>query len=730
METSDSECFESADEDFFSSDEIDRDNEKSKHITTEVEKLQYLNINEGHEKSNKVEESGNDIQCQEQCVKDEMMCNEKIGKTCRSKEVEEAIHVEKQSTESMLDNENRNLPEKHSIKCKPNLHDKGTSINSLEGRIDISLPKQEQIHICDNKNENTEDREGNYDHNTSDKLEHKYIKPSMERVQEAEKKTIENNIKNEDTVSLETSKVDTNMWLEAESESNMWEDDGWDIDNEDVENEVCCTQNESLNSNHVEHTKARSTSEIKQADIKTLDGHLNPSELTSNTKQLNNESRHLEEEKQDLENMWDNDDWEPLEAINDQPEHQKMQQKSEKSGSLTTDAWSSWGSWGVSSILTTATTLTNHVSQGLNTIVDTSLGIPDPQELARLHKREEEELNAEIGKNEQETANNTGTLGFGLGNLVSGVSNITKFVEETGNKVISGGLDTLETIGKKTMEVLQEGDPGLKKKRQFLKLEQEKPILSQVLREAKEKSEQENQSYQQKHLAKKKNYEILFDDHHGLVHLEALEMLSKQCDIKLKTLTETCDDEKALMDLQETLEQVKELCELPDEDEEEQSTMEEVKEKLQSAVKDLNINISYDKLLSTWEETETWLNNVNLNVSDENELHQQAIEMLAQLTAIAVEQFHKAGELLLIKEHHSTADEADSLVQLTTTLTSLIGIVAGKFSEKLNLKALEKSSKENINDLITNVFFEAANSSSYIQDAFQLLIPVLQVGAV
>nr|CAI5862325.1 unnamed protein product [Callosobruchus analis] len=721
METSDSECFESADEDFFSGDEIERNNENSED-TTEVKKFQYLNINEY--KSNTVEKSGNDNQSDEQCAKDDKNVIGKIAKIPRNEKIEET-HTEEQS---VSDKENKNILENDSIICRPNVHNK----SSLEDKIDVSVKTQKEVHICDsNENKNIQDGDGNNDNNTSNKLELKFIKHNVKEVQEIEKETIENNITNKDITNLDTPKVDTN--IEHESESNMWEDDGWDIDNEDVKDEVCCMQLENSNSNQEEYTNPTSTSEVEHKDIEKLDERLKLQER-SDTQKLIIESSHLEEENKDSENMWDNDDWEPIEEMNDQPESQKIVSKSKESKSPTSDAWSSWGSWGVSSILTTATSLTSHVSQGLNTIVDTSLGIPDPQELARLHKREEEELKAKIkiGDSEQETANSTGTLGFGLGNLgnlVSGVSNLTKFVEETGNKVISGGLDTLETIGKKTMEVLQDGDPGLKKKRQFLKLEQEKPILSQVLREAKEKAEQENQSYQQKHIVKKKNYETLFDDHHGLVHLEALEMLSKQCDIKLKTLAETCVDEKALMDLQETLEQVKELCELPDEDEEEQFTMEEIKEKLKSAVKDLNINISYDRLLSTWEETETWLNNGNINIYDENELHQKAIDMLAQLTAIAVEQFHKTGELLLIKDHHSTADEADSLVQLTTTLTSLIGIVAGKFSDKLNLKAFEKNSKENINDLITNVFFEAANSSSYIQDAFQLLIPVLQVGA-
>ena len=66
---------------------------------------------------------------------------------------------------------------------------------------------------------------------------------------------------------------------------------------------------------------------------------------------------------------------------------------------------------------------------------------------------------------------------FGFSNLMSGVSSITRLVETTGSKVLTGGLDTLETIGKKTMEVLQEGDPGLKKKRALFS---GKPVLSQV----------------------------------------------------------------------------------------------------------------------------------------------------------------------------------------------------------------------------------------------------------
>lgn len=69
---------------------------------------------------------------------------------------------------------------------------------------------------------------------------------------------------------------------------------------------------------------------------------------------------------------------------------------------------------------------------------------------------------------------------LGTNYFLSNVSQITKIVENTGSKIISGGLDTLETVGKKTLEVLQEGDPGFRKKRALFFQNTEKIYLSQV----------------------------------------------------------------------------------------------------------------------------------------------------------------------------------------------------------------------------------------------------------
>lgn len=180
------------------------------------------------------------------------------------------------------------------------------------------------------------------------------------------------------------------------------------------------------------------------------------------------EPHHVEER----DNLWDDSEldwgkeaeWENLDHIEETAAPERPEPTETVSSS-----WGSWGSWNVSSIISTATSSVSTLTQNISTALETGIGVPDPEELAKIDSEVAKEINDE---------SNSG--GFAFGNLVMGVSHLTKLVESTGTKVISGGLDTLESIGKKTMQVLQEGDPGLKKKRAFLTIEQDKPVLSQV----------------------------------------------------------------------------------------------------------------------------------------------------------------------------------------------------------------------------------------------------------
>ncbi|XP_026824084.1 protein FAM114A2 isoform X4 [Ooceraea biroi] len=397
----------------------------------------------------------------------------------------------------------------------------------------------------------------------------------------------------------------------------------------------------------------------------------------------------------------------------------------EPEGSL--GSWGSWGNWGVTSIINTATasvsTLTSHVSQGLM-LLEGTMGLQDPEE-EPITTEQDEAVTPDDGGDSKpiQEQDNQSYNTFGFGNLMSGVSSITKLVESTSNKVMTGGLDTLEAIGKKTMEVLQEGDPGLKKKRAFFMNEPEKPILSQILREAKEKAEAEEKTMEERELARKIHFESLFDDYQGLVHLEALEMLSKQCNMKIQQHLIALDANE-FTSVQETLDEIKELCDLGDE--EEKGSDKNFKDRLMEPCHDLGVDITYEKLNDVWTEIETYL----ATTHTDQEIFQKAISTLAQFTALSVERFHKTAELLLIKERRSTVNEADALVQLTNILSDQINSLASSFCNTLNKLAETAEKPDNINANITTIFLEAANANSYVQDAFRLLISILQVGAI
>ncbi|XP_011878063.1 PREDICTED: protein FAM114A2 isoform X2 [Vollenhovia emeryi] len=399
--------------------------------------------------------------------------------------------------------------------------------------------------------------------------------------------------------------------------------------------------------------------------------------------------------------------------------------KEERKGEDTLGGWGSWGNWGVTSLISTATasvsTLTSHVSQGL-TLLEGTMAAQDPAELEKI-KRDVITDDAQPEIQEQESRPYSS---FGLGNLMSGVSSITKLVESTGSKVMTGGLDTLEAIGKKTMEVLQDGDPGLKKKRAFFMNESERPNLSQILREAKKKAETEEKTIEERELARKVHFESLFDDYQGLVHLEALEMLSKQCNMKIQHyLTEL--DTNDLTSVQETLEEIKELCCFSDEDVED-SANKDLKSRLENACHELGVEITYEKLYSVWAETESYLKSSSTRTAQD--IFQNAMSTLAQFTAFSVERFHKTAELLLIKERRSTVNEADSLVQLINILSDQIRLLAISFCDTLHRFAENAEKSDDINANITTIFLEAASADSYIQEAFKLFTPILQVGAI
>ncbi|XP_036444186.1 protein FAM114A2 [Colossoma macropomum] len=410
--------------------------------------------------------------------------------------------------------------------------------------------------------------------------------------------------------------------------------------------------------------------------------------------------------------------------------------------------WGSWGSWG-KSILSTATATVATVGQGLSQVIEkaeTSLGIPSPQELSA--QVEQEEKTDAPSSGEAEKAEEEGyTMGMLSSSSMGMLSSISSMVQNTGKTVISGGLDALEFIGKKTMDVIAEGDPGFKKTKGLMN---RTSTLSQVLREAKEREEQQKTENVTSETQKVAHYGMLFDEFQGLSHLEALEILSKESEAKVKSVLLTLSGDE-LVQLREELEQIKESFSLMEFDDEEvddakEDDGENFQKELTEALEKLHISSTAEKLCKARKNafsrvidmkllTETNKEEDEGNEQEEAETkctveaaHSSAITSLAELTARSIEQFHKVAEMLL---HSNTVEvtaleQAKVLSQITIVLCKEISLLSKKFTACLTtIGSNEKG--EVLNPLITGVFLEASNSASYIQDAFQLLMPVLDV---
>ncbi|XP_030218022.1 protein FAM114A2 [Gadus morhua] len=445
------------------------------------------------------------------------------------------------------------------------------------------------------------------------------------------------------------------------------------------------------------------------------------------------------------------------------PEVRPTQALADSSG-----GWGYWGSWG-KTLLSTATATVNTVGQGLTQVMEkaeTSLGLPSPAELSSQVQKEERQTEA---RGEPDGENTEGPSAVAMGML----SSLSSVVQRSSKTVLSGGLDALEFLGKKTMDVIAEGDPGFRKTKGLMI---RPSTLSQVLREAKE--EEEEQGPGGPGVAggpggaggpgpegrRTAHYGRLFDEFHGLAHLEALEALSRESQAKVGSVLATVSGEQ-LVDLREQLDRIKDaftLEELDDDELDDKQDLEFEKE-LTEALARLEIS-SAERLgaacrragqqlaeMSTTEEEvkqeETKQEGEQEGEQEEKEekkeeedvsqrfsveeVHTAAIRSLAEVTAHSIQQLLRAGEKTLLclpeQEGQSSAlEQSSALAQVTLVLCKEISLLAKKFTSCLTSTGANEKG-EVLNPLITGVFLEASNSASYLQDAFQLLLPVLQI---
>ncbi|KAM5287525.1 protein NOXP20 isoform 1-T1 [Hipposideros larvatus] len=424
--------------------------------------------------------------------------------------------------------------------------------------------------------------------------------------------------------------------------------------------------------------------------------------------------------------------------------------------------WAGWGSWG-KSLLSSASATVGH---GL-TAVKEKAGATLRIHSVNSGSSEGAQPDTENGIPQTDTATDQSptesppTLpSSGSRGMLSAITNV---VQNTGKSVLTGGLDALEFIGKKTMTVLAESDPGFKRTKTLM----ERTVsLSQMLREAKEK---EKQRLAQLLTAERTaHYGMLFDEYQGLSHLEALEILSNESESKVQSFLASFDGEKLEL-LRNDLISIKDTFaakELENEENQEEQGSEETGEEFASMLTELlfelHVAATPDKLNKAMKKAHDWVEKdqtmLPVGVAEESEentkteekeeksenpeddekegkrtktveeVYMLSIESLAEVTARCIEQLHKVAELILHgqEEEKPAQDQAKVLIKLTTAMCNEVATLSKKFTNSLTTVGSSKKA-EVLNPMISSVLLEGCNSTTYIQDAFQLLLPILQV---
>ncbi|NXL87003.1 NXP20 protein, partial [Alectura lathami] len=426
--------------------------------------------------------------------------------------------------------------------------------------------------------------------------------------------------------------------------------------------------------------------------------------------------------------------------------------------------WGAWGTWG-KSLLSSASATVGHGITAVKEKAGATLGIHHANSAspaAAEHPTAETSVTQAEDSPEQSFSENIpSSPSSGSRGMLSAITNV---VQNTGKSVLSGGLDALEFIGKTTMNVLAESDPGFKRTKTLMA---RTVSLSQLLREAKEKEKQRRA--QQVTVERTAHYGLLFDEFQGLSHLEALEILSNESETQIQSYLETLDAEQ-LETVKNDLIAIKEIFVPKESDDEvvqaQKADMgEEFVSMLTELLFELHVAATPDKLNKARKKAHEWLEEASVsapvdieeklqekpeepaeektekgedkidnNKSEVNksktveEIYMLSIESLAEVTARCIEQLHKVAELILHgQEVEKTAqDQAKVLTNLTSAMCNEVSTLSKKFSDSLTA-AGSSMKAEVLNPIIDSVLLEGCNSTTYIQDAFLLLLPVLQI---
>uniref|UniRef100_A0A8R1XTW6 Uncharacterized protein n=1 Tax=Onchocerca volvulus TaxID=6282 RepID=A0A8R1XTW6_ONCVO len=335
------------------------------------------------------------------------------------------------------------------------------------------------------------------------------------------------------------------------------------------------------------------------------------------------------------------------------------------------------------------------VGEGLTNIssaVESGLGLPTPEELVK-NQWTESPANAsvKVAKVEREEITN------------SSIKSYSKLFAGFGANIVTGSLDVLEALGKKTFEKLTVSEQGSEKRR-FIFEPERGQNLSEVLRELRENRTEEVALETNCITNRELTFIDFFEKFSGIHHLEGLEMLSKNYLRKIPPQRRREVDEIFAEDLANTLEEYQEN--------QQEYFLRDFKEILLAIALPYNGSDLMDSYRRCQERLE--------GLSDSNDqILALFLECLADFTAHTVQSIHKLGQLLLIT---ATAVKQEPFSDFYSLIGRQISFFSNHFAQ--HISTIDTSSEE-IEELVTAVFLAAGDSFSYIQQSFRLLRPLL-----
>ncbi|CAD5234307.1 unnamed protein product [Bursaphelenchus xylophilus] len=359
------------------------------------------------------------------------------------------------------------------------------------------------------------------------------------------------------------------------------------------------------------------------------------------------------------------------------------------------------------------------VGDKISNVVETGLGLPAPEEMAQLSISERRKLLEEAqNAKEPEPSLSSDEATEPQSPSPSGIPNIpTSGFGGLFSGLMNGGLDVLESLGKKTFETLTVKDETERRKFFLSAVDSSDASLSEMLKEVKKNKDFETDvnpsrkarfGYGSANLENAEtNFITLFERNEGMVHLEGLELISSSQKQRITSDFNEVFDEK--------------INEFIVEDVSECGTDDFVYE-MKKCLSGVDLPFKADNVLKADKELVNELEKTQRTVDQGLEsgvevMHQKAIQSLAKFTAHSIQALHKISQLMLLQDEPS---DLESVFAFTFVLCRRLSFYASQYANLLSVL----DSSTTVDNVVTNIFFECSNACHYVKKALSLLKPL------